>query len=81
MSKNFSEDRMENRVPRAINSLMKQAKQERANQVTPDGYLPLPVLSADPPVTKLGQYGLYYNSSTGKVRKSYNAGAWVDTTI
>ena len=64
-----------------ITDLVKQQKELRTDQTTWRGYLPLPVRTSDPPVTLSHQYGIYYNSATGKVRKSYNGGAWADTTI
>ncbi len=81
MPKNYSKDSLENRLPNTIRDLQKKSKEARTNQNTWQGYLPLPVLAIDPPVTATGQFGLYYNSGSGKVRKSYNGGAWADTTI
>lgn len=56
-------------------------REMRTNQNSPKGYLNLPVRTSDPSVTGTGEFGLYYNSGSGKVRKSYNGGAWADTTI
>lgn len=81
MSTNTSQDTIPKRLPNTISELSKQVKEARTDQMTWRGYLPIPVRSSDPPVTFSGQYGLYYNSGTGKVRKSYNGSAWADTTI
>lgn len=75
MSKNFSEDRMEKRVPNAINDLMKRAKQERTDQVQPLGYFAFATGTSDPIGAPNGS--VYYNSSTNKLRLKKNTG-WVD---
>lgn len=81
MAKNFSENSLKNAIQNNISEIKKSTKEQRTNQVSPDGYLPIPVLASDPAVTGTGIYGLYYNSGSGKVRKSYNGSAWADTTI
>lgn len=81
MTANLSKDKVENRLGNTINDLQKKTKEQRTNQITWKGYLQLPVLASDPPLTGTGEFGLYYNSGSGKVRKSYNGGAWADTTI
>lgn len=81
MGKVYSLDTLEKRLPQTIVKQQKQISDLRKKQIGWRGFLPLPVRSSDPPVTKSGQFGLYYNSGTGKVRKSYNGGAWADTTI
>lgn len=81
MGKVLTHEAMGRRFMQHLNRLTKVSSATRTDQVTPNSYLPIPVLTADPPVTKSGQFGLYYNSSSGKVRKSYNGGAWTDTTI
>jgi hypothetical protein len=81
MAKNISANSLKNSLQNTLSEVKKMAKESRTNQVTPDGYLPIPVLASDPAVTGSGIYGLYYNSGSGKVRKSYNGSAWADTTI
>lgn len=79
--KAYSLDTIKKRPIKILKDQQKTIDDLRKTQNTWRGYLPLPVATADPPVTASGQFGLYYNSNTGKVRKSYNGGAWADTTI
>lgn len=81
MVKNIATDTIEHRMVNHIKNAVKGIKDQRTNQTGYPGYVSLPVGTADPAVTRTGEFGLYYNSSTGKVRKSYNGGAWADTTI
>lgn len=81
MGRPYSTDTLDQRTANIIIGLQKQVNDLQKKQLGWQGYLPLPVRASDPAVTKTGQYGLYYNSGTGKVRKSYNGGAWADTTI
>lgn len=81
MPKNFSQDSMDQRLVNMIVDLQKQVRELRTNQTTWQGYFSIPVRSTDPPPAATGQYGLYYNSVSTKVRKSFSGGVWVDTTI
>lgn len=81
MGKNISHSSLKNSIENNLQEVKKIVKESRNNQLSPDGYLWIPVLASDPPVTGTGIYGLYYNSGSGKVRKSYSGSAWADTTI
>lgn len=81
MGRPYSTDTLQERLQNTINDLQKEVNDLRKTQIGWQGYIPLVVRATDPPVTKTGQYGLYYNSATAKVRKSYNGSAWADTTI
>lgn len=81
MPKNYSNDRLEKRLENIIIKMQKDIRELRTNQTTWQGYAVFPIRTSDPPVTKTGQAGLYYNSNTNKWRKSVNGGAWADTTI
>jgi len=81
MGRPYSNDTLQDRFKNIINDLQADVKALQKQQYGWQGYIPLVVRATDPPVTKTGQFGLYYNSATGKVRKSYNGGAWADTTI
>lgn len=75
MSKNYSEDRLANRVPQAINNLMKKSKQDRTDQIQPNGYFAFAQGTADPAGAPNGS--VYYNTSTNKLRLKKNTG-WID---
>jgi hypothetical protein len=79
MARNPTSEKMGNRLVNQLNLLSRQMRELQAKFALP--YLIFPYRTSDPPVTKLGQAGLYYNSNTAKWRKSVNGGAWADTTI
>lgn len=81
MPRNYTNEHIKDRLTQEVNKVSRKLREGRTNQTSPKGYLNLPVRATDPAVTGSGEYGLYYNSGSGKVRKSYNGGAWADTTI
>jgi hypothetical protein len=75
MAKNYSEDRMERRVPNTINKVMNEQKRNRSNQFQGLGFFPAPTGTTDPANATIGS--LYYNTSTNKLRLKTNTG-WID---
>jgi hypothetical protein len=80
MARNPTSEKMEERFVNQLNVLARQIR-EMKTFMSPNGYFVIPKRASDPPVTKAGEFGLYYNTGSSKVRKSYNGGAWADTTI
>ena len=80
MAKNIADNSLKNSLQNTVIETKKLVKEMRGSQ-TPDGYLAIPALASDPAVTATGVFGLYYNTGSTKVRKSYSGSAWADTTI
>lgn len=77
MTKNFSEDRLEKRVPNTINRMQKQEKESRSDQLQGKGYFSFATGTIDPTGAPNGS--VYYNTSTNKLRLKDNTG-WIDIT-
>ena len=76
MSTNISKNAMADRFVGTVKDTRKHVKEQRTNQTTWKGYLQLPIHASDPALTGTGEFGMYYNSGSGKIRVSYNGGAW-----
>jgi hypothetical protein len=73
MAKNFSNDRLANRVPNAVNELQKKQKAQSTDQIGFKGYIALPQRTGDPSGAPNG--AMYYNSSSHEFKVKIN-GTW-----
>jgi len=80
MPRNYTNEKLDSRLVEQVNLLSRKVR-EMKTFLSPNGYFAIPVRSSNPAVTKSGEFGLYYNTGTGKVLYSYSGSAWTNTAI